>query len=86
MNIPNCAHELDREWIQEQLNKLPPQMRVRAVEGYQGVFDSAYQNEPVSHKKSNAGRRSANLRLRLFVDKFYKAAMGHTIQPPVISK
>lgn len=86
MNIPNCAHELDRDWIQEQLNKIPPQMRVRAVDGYQSVFDGAYESEPISHKKINAGRRAANLRLRLFVDKFYKSAMGHCAPPPVISK
>jgi hypothetical protein len=81
--MPEVAHEHDAEWIKEQLNKLPPQMRYKAVSGYDGVYNDAFEAETTAHKRSNAARRAANLRLRIFVDKFYKAAMGHTIKPPI---
>lgn len=82
MNTPDCAHDADKDWISDQIEKLPPQMRFKAVSGYESVFSKAADNEPVDHKKVNAGRKAANTRLRLFVERFYKAAMGHTIKPP----
>ncbi|AUR88524.1 hypothetical protein NVP1115B_49 [Vibrio phage 1.115.B._10N.222.49.B11] len=83
MDIPNKAHKDDVGWITEKLKPLLPQMRSRAVYGYDEVFTAAYDSEPTEHRKSNKGRKAANTRLRLFVDKFYKASIGHTIKPPI---
>lgn len=80
---PGCTHVDDKEWVSEILMKLTPQMRAKAAIGYEAVFKEAYDNELVAHKKTNKARKAANQRLRLFVDKFYKAAMGQTIKPPI---
>jgi len=86
MDIPKNAHEHDVDWIKDRLKLLTPQMRCRAVDGYENAFRLAYESEDVMQKKSNAARREANLRLRNFVDRFYKSAIGHCAPPPNISK
>lgn len=65
------VHRHDEEWVKEQLKSIKPEYRSVAWEGYQAVYSEAYHNEPVEHKKSNAARRAANTRLRLFVDKVF---------------
>lgn len=62
-------HKDDRKFFKEQLAKLPPAYIQKAKEGYQAVYEAAYETEPIEHKKSNAARRAANIRLREFVDK-----------------
>lgn len=61
------VHKLDVKWIQEQMNRLPIQYKQKAREGYERTWQEAYDLEPVEHKKSNAARRAANIRLREFV-------------------
>lgn len=84
LNIPECAHNGDIKWIEEMLSKLNPTMRQKAVEGYTSVFTSELSNEPIEHKKLNRARYSANLRLRLFVDRFHLALNGYTVNPPEV--
>lgn len=86
MQLPKNAHEHDLEWIKDRLALLNPQMRARAVNGYDKAFSMAYDSELVVHKKSNAARNEANTRLRFFVDRFYKAAMGICAPPPLHKK
>jgi hypothetical protein len=45
------CHPQDDKWVREQLSKLPPGSRMRAIEGY----------------KTIKNRQEANTRLRLFV-------------------
>lgn len=82
IELPAQAHKDDVEWITEMVMALTPQMRFKAIEGYDSVFTQAFDSEPLQQKKNNAGRRAANIRLRKFVERFCKAAMGYTIQPP----
>ena len=65
--------QLDRDWYEKQLAKLPYQYRARAVEGYRRVWLEAYESEPVCHKKENAASRAANIRLRGFIDQVMAA-------------
>ena len=62
-------HKLDQEFIKLQLSLIPPAYRKQAIEGYKRVFKEAYDAETIDHMKSNAARRAANTRLRLFVKK-----------------
>ena len=49
------------------MERLPPYARKGAWKGYQDAFECAYNSEEIEHKKTNAGRRSANLWLREYV-------------------
>lgn len=61
-------HKHDQQWFKEQVAKLPSAYVEQAYEGYQKVWEAAYDAEPVEHKKQNAARRAANIRLRQFVE------------------
>lgn len=82
MNVPKNAHEHDLEWIKDRLALLTPQMRARAVDGYENAFRLVMESDLPEQKKTNAARHEANFRLRMFVDRFYRAAMGHCAPPP----
>lgn len=64
-----AVHKHDVRWVNEQLNKLPYEYKQKAREGYERAWQEAYELEPVEHKKSNAARRAANLRLLRFVER-----------------
>lgn len=59
----------DAKWIRQQLERIPPRYRQQAMDGYSEAYQSAYDAEPVGHKKENAARFAANTRLRKFIDK-----------------
>lgn len=63
------VHKHDVKWVQQQLNRLPMQYKQKARQGYEQAWKEAHDAEPVDHKKSNAARRAANTRLRLFVER-----------------
>lgn len=59
----------DAKWIRQQLERIPPRYRQQAMDGYSEAYKSAYDAEPVEHRKENAARRAANERLRKYVEK-----------------
>ena len=65
-------HKHDQQWFREQLAKLPAAYIKQAKDGYQSVWKSAFEAEPIEHMKQNAARRATNIRLREFVDKVTK--------------
>lgn len=67
--MPAIFHPHDTKWISDQLSKASSAAREKAVEGYETVYRSALDDEPVEHKKENAARREANTRLRVFIEK-----------------
>jgi len=67
--LPERHHQHDKEWIEEQLKKLPPSALAPAIRGYEKVFSESHDSEPVEHKKMNKARFSANTRLREYVGK-----------------
>lgn len=71
--LPERYHQHDRNWLEEQLKKLPPSALATAIRGYEKVFSESYDSEPIEHKKMNAARRAANTRLRLYVKKVISA-------------
>lgn len=82
--LPKSHHELDVEFIQEQINMLEFNLRARVCDKYTEVFDETYENTPICYQKSNRARREANIRLRNFVSKYAKASLGETIRPPTV--
>ena len=68
IKLPRNHNEDDAKWLESQLTTLRPQHQIQARAAYSDVYSTAYSNEPVSHKKLNAARRGANLRMRKFVD------------------
>jgi hypothetical protein len=59
----------DKAWIVEQLELLSKQHQIKARAAYSDIFYNTHRNELIEHKKNNAARREANIRLRNFVDK-----------------
>lgn len=59
----------DAKWIKQQLERIPQRYRQQAIDGYSEVYQSAYDAEPVGHRKENAARFAANTRLREYVYK-----------------
>lgn len=69
MKLLQKHHREQREWFSSMLRGLTPEQRKRAQEGYEHVYMEAYESEPVEHKKKNAAVRTANIRLRKFVER-----------------
>ena len=74
--LPEHHYEDDREWLNKMLGYFQfhptddsKNERGKVCRAYSKVFYEAVSLEPVSHKKSNAGRNAANTRLRKFVEK-----------------
>ncbi|EAA2606280.1 hypothetical protein DNM47_01050 [Salmonella enterica subsp. enterica] len=78
IGLPSTHSSADAAWIHDQLQQLPVSMRQRAAVNYAEVYQQAFDSEPVSYRQENRARHEANTRLRLFVGKYHKAAMGLT--------
>lgn len=83
--MPTAYCREDAAWIQARLSELPIGTRNKIATQYSDVYQAAYDEEPISFKQENAGRRAANKRLRLFADRYARASIGHT-QPPPLAK
>lgn len=63
-------HEDDKAWVKKQIMKLDTtKMRQEVLIRYKEAFYSAYDAEPLPHKKDGAARFAANNRLRIFIEK-----------------
>lgn len=82
--LPEKHDPADVEFITEQLSKLNYQLKGRVLIKYSTAYTEAYDSEPVDHKKANAARREANIRLRNFVDHYAAASLGVCVQPPTV--
>ncbi len=84
--MPEHYHADDADWIQEQLLQLDPTTRVKTAMRYSEVYRETWDKEPVSFRKGNRARRSANTRLRVYVQKYARASRGYTLPPVAIRK
>ncbi|ENU2133169.1 hypothetical protein ACE60T_003457 [Salmonella enterica] len=78
VELPTLYSQADAAWIQQQLLGLPPSLRRKVALKYAEVYEITFDAEPVSYRQENRARHEANTRLRLFVRKYYQAAMGLT--------
>lgn len=85
IEMPAQYSQADAEWIQEQLLRLPHAMRQKAIVSYSAVYEAAFEAEVISFRQENAGRHEANTRLRVFVERHYRAAMGLAEKAPLSS-
>lgn len=70
-------HKDDESWVKEQINRIhAPHLKQDAWNGYKRVYASTYDKEPISFRKDNKARRSANTALRLFVNKCVEYERG----------
>ena len=70
MNIfPREHHQHDREWIKDQLSRLPIELKRVAVNGYDTAWQQTWHAEPTPHMRENKARFAANTRLRKYVDR-----------------
>ncbi|EHG4046130.1 hypothetical protein J4486_004681 [Salmonella enterica] len=76
----------DESWIQEQLLQLDPTTRVKIARKYAEAYLEAWDKEPVPFRKDNKARRSANTRLRVYVQKYARASRGYTLPPVAVQK
>jgi len=84
--MPELFSEADRDWINEQLQRLTPSVRPKAVLKYAEVYQEAFESEEVTYQQENKARREANTRLRLFVNRYAAASEGITSRPPQAAK
>lgn len=59
----------DAIWINEKLSLCSPVERVKVCAAYSIAYTEALDTEPREIRKENAGRRAANERLRIYIDK-----------------
>ncbi|MBU9819948.1 hypothetical protein J1782_08610 [Rahnella sp. BCC 1045] len=83
--MPDEYCQADSVWIQEQMVKISPSMRQMIAVKYSEVYQDAWDRELVSYRQENRARHEANTRLRLFVERYHKAAMGLAEKPPLAS-
>ena len=81
MPVAYCRE--DGAWIQEILGKLPRGQRDKITHAYAEAYQAAYDAEPISYKQENAGRKVANTRLRLYLERYSRANQGMTSPPPL---
>ena len=81
--MPSRYCQADEEWIQQQLQGLPPSLRRKVALKYAEVYEITFDAEPVSFRKENRARHEANTRLRLFVRNQGRALQGYATQPPL---
>ncbi|EAA7987439.1 hypothetical protein BRR54_09475 [Salmonella enterica] len=84
--MPEHFFDADRAWIQEQLLQLDPTTRVKISAKYAEVYRETWDTEPVPFRKDNRARRSANTRLRVYVQKYARASRGYTLPPVAVRK
>ncbi|WP_053264861.1 hypothetical protein [Escherichia coli] len=83
IDMPSAYSSADAEWIQQQLQGLPPSLRRKVALKYAEVYEITFDAEPVSFRKENRARHEANVRLRRFVETHGRALQGYTTQPPL---
>lgn len=84
--MPVHYNQADAQWISEQLQKLTPATRQKAMLRYAEVYQETYDAEPVSYRKENRARHEANTRLRLFVRTLARPLQGYTDLPPLVGR
>lgn len=83
--MPTAYCREDESWIQAKLSELPVGQRGRIATEYALAYQEKFDEEPVSFRQANAGRKEANTRLRKCVKAYSKANQGYT-QPPPLAK
>lgn len=67
--LPENHHPHDKEWITQQLKKVPVGYRGSVALKYSAAYREAYTAEPIDHMKENKARFAANTRLRVYIEK-----------------
>lgn len=80
--MPEHYSKQDHDWIHGRLLLLPYVLRVNIAQGYSAAWQEAFDLEPVSYRKENAARRTANYRLRVYTDRYTGSLQGEAIKPP----
>ncbi|MGP0979248.1 MULTISPECIES: hypothetical protein [unclassified Serratia (in: enterobacteria)] len=76
----------DAAWIQDQLGQLPHGQRGKIAHAYEEAYRTAFDAEEVSYRQENAGRKAANTRLRLYVERYSRSGQGMTTAPPLVGQ
>ena len=82
--MPEHHSDDDAKWIQEMLMRLPTSARNSAAAKYSEVYETAFNDEPVSFKQENKARHEANTRLRAYVAKYNSVVNCEVCEPPVL--
>lgn len=67
--MPRSMHKDDAQWIFSKLSTLHQGERAKVCDAYTNAFDKAFDNEPLSHRKTGKARYAANNRLRIYISK-----------------
>lgn len=61
------AERENNKWVDQQIQKLPFNLRVKARANWHLVYNEVFDNEQDPNYKTNRARRAANIRLRVYV-------------------
>ena len=67
--LPKSHHNDDKGWINTMLAPLQQDERCKVCVAYSNVFDSAFTEEKLPHRKDGKARFAANNRLRIYINK-----------------
>ena len=67
--LPTDRCPADSQWINEKLGYLNDEDRKKVCNAYSKAFREAAALQPIEHRKEGAGRKAANTRLRIFIEK-----------------
>ncbi len=84
--MPTVFCREDGPWIQKLISDLPRGQQEKIAVAYAEAYQEAFDAEPVSYRQENAGRKSANKRLRLYVARYSRAGNGFTSPPPLVGQ
>lgn len=68
--IPKFCSRHDRDFIKQQLKRLPAHWRPQVVEHYSNKYREIFYSEPVESKRENLARKTANAWLIGYVKKY----------------
>jgi len=67
--LPTERCPADTKWLNEKLGYLNDEDRKKVCNAYSKAFLEAAALQPAEHRKEGAGRKAANTRLRIFIEK-----------------
>ena len=83
MKMPQHYNKWDEKWLKEQLQPLPLGLRSRACEGYSALYNKTLEANPGVASENTAGR-TANIRLREWLEQTRKTRGGEVYSPPIV--
>ena len=78
--LPEHHHPHDKQWLIKQFDAIPVGKRGAVSHKYSVAYRDAHAAEPVEHLRDNVARRTANTRLRVYIEQLQKITLHNISQ------